>query len=138
MGGPLLLAALLGTLHLVMGKLHFGVILGWSVVAACVLAFIVNQLAGDGNPDSSKLVLYSCCCLLGYCLLPIVLLTFIALFIPGRNAFHYTSAVLCVMWSTYMASGLFIQRSICLEDVRALIAYPCFLIYTTFALLTLY
>ena len=66
-----------------MGKLHFGVILGWSVVAACLLAFVVNQLAGDGNPDSPKLALYNVCCLLGYCLVPTIVLSLFVLLVPG-------------------------------------------------------
>lgn len=66
-----------------MGKLHFGVILGWSVVAASVLSFVVNQLAGHDNPDSQAIVLYSCCCLMGYCLIPTVVLSAIALLVPG-------------------------------------------------------
>jgi len=66
-----------------MGKLHFGVILGWSVVAACLIAFVVNQLAGEENPEKQNLALYSVCCLIGYCMIPIVLLSALALLIPG-------------------------------------------------------
>lgn len=66
-----------------MSKLHFGIILGWSVVASSILFFVVNQLAGQGNPDSQAIALYSCCCLLGYCLLPIVILSGVALMMPG-------------------------------------------------------
>eukprot|EP00803_Ostreobium_quekettii_P002735 evm.model.scf_1534.2 EVM.evm.TU.scf_1534.2 scf_1534:5625-7995(+) len=138
MGGPLMFAALLGGLHLLMGKLHFGVILGWSVVASAVLFFVVNQLAGHGNPDSQSLVLYNCCCLMGYCLIPTVLLSAFALLVPGRGILHLVCAGLCVVWSTHIASALFIRRSPCLVDLRTLVAYPCFLVYSIFAMLSLY
>lgn len=44
----------------------------------------------------------------------------------------------CVVWSTFVAAGLLVRRSPCLEDHKALVAYPCFLIYCIFAMLTIY
>lgn len=64
------------------GKLHFGVILGWSVVSSIVVWLVVNNMAGTENPESQSLGLYSCCCLLGYCLLPMVVFALLALIIP--------------------------------------------------------
>ncbi|GMH32432.1 hypothetical protein BSKO_00266 [Bryopsis sp. KO-2023] len=138
MGGALLFAALLGALHLMMGKLHFGIILGWSVVASAILFFVVNQLAGQGNPDGHSIVLYSCCCLVGYCLIPIVGLSGLALMMPGLQMVRAAAGCICVVWSTFVASGLFVRRSPCLEDQRSLVAYPCFLVYSIFAVLTIY
>lgn len=77
-----------------MGKLHFGVILGWSVVASGILFLIVNQIAGQGNPDSQSIVLYSCCCLLGYCLIPIVILSSAAILLPGCEIFSFSNEAL--------------------------------------------
>lgn len=65
-----------------MGKLHFGVILGWSVVHAVVLWFILNQLAGAEASEAKGLDLYSCCCVVGYCLLPICLYSAASLLLP--------------------------------------------------------
>ena len=64
------------------GKLHFGVMLGWSVVSSLIVWLVVNSMAGADNPDSQHLGLYSCCCLLGYCLLPMVVFAVLALIIP--------------------------------------------------------
>lgn len=64
------------------GKLHFGVILGWSVVCSIVVWLVVNSMAGADNPESQSLGLYSCCCLLGYCLLPMIVFALLALIIP--------------------------------------------------------
>ena len=68
--------------YLQTGKLHFGVILGWSVVSSIVVWLVVNSMAGADNPESQSLGLYSCCCLLGYCLLPMIVFALLALIIP--------------------------------------------------------
>jgi hypothetical protein len=47
-------------------------------------------------------------------------------------------AALGTVWCSYAASRLFVRRSPLLEDYRGLIAYPCFLAYAAFSLLTLY
>ncbi len=65
-----------------MGKLHFGVILGWSVVQSIVLYFVVNQLAGADSIEKNALDLYSCCCLVGYCMAPICLISAVGLMVP--------------------------------------------------------
>ncbi len=65
-----------------MGRLHFGVILGWSVVHSVIMYFIVTQLAGIDITESKGLDLYSICCLLGYCMLPLCMHSAAALFIP--------------------------------------------------------
>lgn len=62
LGGPLLLAAALGFLHLLMGKLHFGVILGWTVVASLAISWVASLIAG---PAVRAVDVYSCSCLLG-------------------------------------------------------------------------
>ena len=64
------------------GKLHVGVILGWSVVHSILLWFILNQLAGPDRGDDKGLELYSICCLIGYCLVPLVVFSATALMIP--------------------------------------------------------
>lgn len=69
------------------GKLHFGVILGWSVVCSIVVWLVVNSMAGMDNPESQSLGLYSCCCLLGYCMLPMVVFALLALVIPRSKCY---------------------------------------------------
>lgn len=56
--------------------------LGWSVISSLVVWLVVNSMAGADNPDSQHLGLYSCCCLLGYCLLPMVVFALLALIVP--------------------------------------------------------
>ena len=73
-----------GTLfcHLQTGKLHFGVILGWSVVGSILIWGVVSSLTGVEGPDQKSLQLYSCCCLLGYCMLPMVVSAALSLLVP--------------------------------------------------------
>lgn len=90
LGGPLIFMGLLGLAHLVVGKLHFGYILGWTVVGSVLIWFVLNSIAASAgaaapSPDDAagrSLDLYSCCCLLGYCLLPLVLHALLALLLP--------------------------------------------------------
>ena len=69
------------------GKLHFGVILGWSVVGSMAVWFVANNIGGGIGGDSSDggaPGLYDCCCLLGYCLLPLIVHALVSLLIPKR------------------------------------------------------
>jgi hypothetical protein len=56
-----------------MGKVHFGVVLGWSVVQSMVIYFVVNQIVSNENSEHKGLDLYSCCCITGYGMVPLIL-----------------------------------------------------------------
>lgn len=180
------------------GKLHFGVVLGWSVVGSTVLWFVANNIGGGSAdaPDGGAPGLYDCCCLLGYCLLPLIAHALASLLIPkcgssfilkcyfwscssrnwclgagvrerdsagacaavggalgcegaqqlyklstymdGRGAATLALAVLAVLWAARIASRLFVRRSPALEEHAYLLAYPCLLVFTAFALLNVY
>lgn len=117
-----------------MGKLHFGVLLGWSVCAAVAMFFLVNQLAGG---EARALDLYGACCLVGYGMLPLALHSAAALLVP-RGAASSAGAVLATVWSGHTASRLFQRRCASLEDAGGLLLYPCLLLYGAFALLSVY
>lgn len=92
------------------GKLHFGVILGWSVVSSLIVWLVVNSMAGADNPDSQHLGLYSCCCLLGYCLLPMMVFAVLALIIP-----RYTSCM--ALLPGYCGNGYCATSHVCVVSV---------------------
>ena len=71
-------------------------ILGWSVVCSIVVWLVVNSMAGMDNPESHSLGLYSCCCLLGYCLLPMVVFALVALITPRFASDYQQVAVACM------------------------------------------
>jgi len=137
LGGPLFFDVLLGCTHLLSGKLHFGVILGWNVVASAAVWFVVNHLAALDGPHSQGLGGYDCCCLLGYCQVPLLIYALLALIIP-RGMWSNGVALLAVLWASWTATKLFAYRSPTLRDNFFLVFYPCMLTYAAFVLLTIY
>ena len=148
LGGPIIFLALFASCHLLVGKLHFGYILGWTVVGSILLWFILSQMAAsgdqqqfadDGDGNRNDLDLYSCCSIVGYSLLPLVVHAGLSLLFPRRSAMTYAVAVVAVAWATAAATQLFVMRGKeGLRGKQAVVAYPCFLQYMAFALLTLY
>ncbi|EPS69093.1 hypothetical protein M569_05673 [Genlisea aurea] len=132
--GPFLFLMAFGLFQLLAGKLHFGIILGWMTMASAFLYVVFNMLAGrNGNLD-----LYKCLSLIGYCMLPIVLLSAISLFAPQGGIAIMLLTVLFVIWSTRVCAGLVVQLARYGDEHMGLIAYPCLLIYMLFSLLVIF
>lgn len=131
LSGPFLFCIAFGLCQLLAGKLHFGVILGWMTVASLFLYFVFNMLAGrNGNLD-----LYRCLSLVGYCMLPMVIFSASALFIPPQGLVMFVMAALTVLWCTRACSSLLIVLASHGDEHRGLVAYACSLIYMLFSLL---
>jgi hypothetical protein len=146
-GGPLVLMAALGAAHLLSGKLHFGYILGWTVLGSSILWFVLSAVAaaggggggeGGGGGGAGRLDLYSVCCLAGYSLLPLVLHAAAALLLPRRSRAAAAGGAVAVAWAGWTASRLFQARAPGLRGQGPVVLYPCLLMYSAFALLTLY
>ncbi|KAJ0582969.1 putative Yip1 domain-containing protein [Helianthus annuus] len=132
LSGPFLFLMAFGLFQLVAGKLHFGIILGWVTVASLFLYVVFNMLAGrNGNLD-----LYRCLSLIGYCMLPIVMLSAFALFVPPQGGIVLMGVF--VMWSTRVCTGLLVELASYGDEHRGLVAYACFLIYMLFSLLVVH
>lgn len=119
------------------GKLHFGYILGWTVMGSTLIWYVLSSIAG-ADADSRSLDLYSCCCLLGYSLLPLVLHALVSLLLPRRSYISLGLAVVAVVWSAQTAARLFVHRTSALRGQLLIVLYPCVLMYAAFALLTVY
>uniref|UniRef100_A0A7R9VFU1 Protein YIP n=1 Tax=Chlamydomonas euryale TaxID=1486919 RepID=A0A7R9VFU1_9CHLO len=137
MGGALVFVFVLGGLHLLMGKLHFGIILGWSVVHSAILWFVINQLAGAEATEARGLDLYHVCCVIGYCMVPLVVYSAVSLLIP-RGMLSFSLAALCTLWSSETASRIVVRRTPALEGMQRLIMLPCLLCYSAFMMLCVY
>lgn len=134
LSGPFLFLMAFGLFQLLAGKLHFGIILGWVTVSSMFLYVVFNMLAGrNGNLD-----LYRCLSLIGYCMLPIVILSAISLFVPQGGAVIFVIAGVFVIWSTRVCTRLLVELASCGDEHRGLIAYACFLIYMLFSLLVIF
>lgn len=68
--------------HTQTAKFNFGVLLGWSAVCSITIWFVVSSMAGPEAANKGAVDLYSCMCLLGYGMLPMVLYAVVSLLIP--------------------------------------------------------
>ncbi|XP_047327351.1 protein YIPF5 homolog [Impatiens glandulifera] len=134
LSGPFLFLLAFGLFQLLAGKLHFGILLGWVTMASLFLYVVFNMLAGrNGNLD-----VYRCLSLIGYCMLPMVMLSAVALFLPQGGAAIFVMAGIFVIWSTRVCTRLLVELASCGDEHRGLIAYACFLIYMLFSLLVIF
>lgn len=138
MGGPILFASCLATLHLLSGKLHFGVLFGWSFIAYTLFWFIVHQLAGHGpQSDRECIDLYNCSACLGYCLLPMLVANLLTVFLPKGSQVAVGVFVVTSMYCSFLAGKLVTKRAVFLQRQLGTIMYPAFLYYALIALLCL-
>ncbi|KAL6524683.1 hypothetical protein OROHE_015965 [Orobanche hederae] len=134
LSGPFLFLMAFGLFQLLAGKFHFGIILGWVTMASMFLYVIFNMLAGkNGNLD-----MYKCLSLIGYCMLPIVMLSAISLFLPQGGMVIMVLTGVFVIWATRVCTRLVVELANCGDEHRGLIAYACFLIYMLFSLLVIF
>ncbi|CAG9461309.1 unnamed protein product [Pedinophyceae sp. YPF-701] len=134
MGGALLIVMAVGATQLLMAKLHFGVLLGWSVIAATAISWMARMVSG-GSPN--VLSVYSTLCLLGYCLMPMVVLSFVALVLPHGLLLH-TIAALAAGWSAHAAALVHVGLSEGLAQHKWIIFYPYLCYFAIMALLACY
>lgn len=138
MGGPLIIASCLATVHLFTGKLHFGVIFGWSFVAYTLFWFIIHQLAGHGSQSERECIdLYNCSACLGYCSLPMLIVNLVGLFLPKGSQAVIVMFVLTSLYCAFLAGKLVTKRAVFLQKQLGTIVYPAFLYYALIALLSM-
>lgn len=133
MTGPVALGLLLGLLLMLQSKIQFGVIYGLGLVG-CISIYVVFNLMSQRGID-----LYRSTSILGYALLPIVILSFLAVILPVRKV-HTLGIVVgggCTAWSTTTATKIFVAV-LSLQDQTLLVAYPLLLLYVSFAFITVF
>jgi len=133
LAGPLLFGVLMGSLHLMRGRVHFGYILGWTTLATLAMYWLLNQLGAHGE----GIELYRCGSIIGYCMLPMCLLAALAPFLPGGFVTAVVAGVL-VLWCAGKATMQFMRSLPHSEGKRLVVAYPCVVLYTLYALLSVY
>lgn len=99
MGGPLLFAIIFGFLLLMAGKLHFSYIYGFGMIGSIGIYLMMNLMAQEREID-----LYKTISILGYCILPIILLAAFGVFIGLQSALGGVFGTLTILWSTFIAS----------------------------------
>lgn len=133
LAGPIAFCLTLAAFLLLAGsKAHFGYVYGLAVTS-CILMFILQSQMSSSN----NITLSSVASVLGYCLLPIVVLAGFSVFTSLRGPAGLLFAASAVAWASLSASRLFSTMS-GENDQRPLIAYPCFLLYGVFTLIIIF
>jgi len=131
MAGPLIIALMLGGAMLLRGKVQFGYIYGVSMVG-CFSLWLVMTLMSERGID-----LWQTASILGYCLLPMVLLAFFSVFFSGTGAIMTVLTILTVIWCTMRSSDMMVI-AMDVANEKALVAYPIGLFYACFALISVF
>lgn len=132
LAGPLVFLLTFGFLLLLTGKIQFGYIYGLGTLGCLIIYFVVHLVA-------PRNISFMCTVsVLGYSLLPMVLLSGLSILINlratiGGNVFSLAA----ILWCAVGASNLLVT-AIDMTNSRLVIAYPCALFYTVFALLTVF
>eukprot|EP00123_Amoebidium_parasiticum_P005741 comp16866_c0_seq1/m.15347 comp16866_c0_seq1/g.15347 ORF comp16866_c0_seq1/g.15347 comp16866_c0_seq1/m.15347 type:complete len:243 (-) comp16866_c0_seq1:51-779(-) len=131
LAGPLLFCLAYGGFLLLTGKIHFGYIYGVAMVGCGCLFALLNLMSEKG-------VTFTCVCsVLGYCLLPMVILSVLSIAFTLTEVFGLVLTLISVTWCTISAAKMFVHV-LQMADQRWLIAYPCGLLYGVFALMTVF
>lgn len=124
LAGLAALSILLGAcLFLAGSKAHFSYVYGIVVIGCMAMYILLTLMTTEGS-----IPLGSVASILGYCLLPVVILSVLGIFLPLYGPVGFMCAALAVVWSSLSASKLFVMMSGDPQQ-RSLIAYPCVLLY---------
>ncbi|CAH2267421.1 protein YIPF5 [Pararge aegeria] len=114
-------------------KAHFGYVYGLSVMSVILMYFLLSLM----SHTEGVFTLLSVASVLGYCMLPMVVLACLGIFLSLEGTIGLSVSGAAVIWSALSASRLFVTMSGDFEQ-RPLIAYPCALVNGVFALLVLF
>ncbi|VDD93814.1 unnamed protein product [Enterobius vermicularis] len=132
LAGPLVFCLLFGASLLLHGKLSFGYIYGIGGLGCIGMYALLNMMAAE------KGISFTCTAsVLGYCLLPMALLSMLAAVLSLKGILGAALAGAAVLWCSVSSSKLFVI-TLAVEKQRFLIAYPCTLLYSVFALLAIF
>lgn len=132
--GPICFGLILAaSLFLAAKNAHFGYIYGISMISSILMYFLLSLMSSS----SGTYTLSTVGSILGYCLIPIVVLSVTGIFFNLSGPLGLISAIVAVLWSSISASRLFVAVSGDKQQ-QPLIAYPCMLVYGIFTLLVLF
>jgi protein YIPF5/7 len=144
---------LFGFSLLASGKVHFGYIYGLALLGSTLLHFILSLMspplpatvdptaAHDKPPSgghfSSSLTYPRSASVLGYCLLPLVLISVLGIAFPMDSLFGYILTTAAIAWCTYSSSAMFCSVGR-MSDMGLLVAYPLALFYVSFGIMAIF
>lgn len=86
---------------------------------------------------NTSILFYNTISVLGYCLLPVVLASFIGLLVSLKGLVGVLVCLFSIIYSSYSATNFF-EESLSLQNRKILLLYPLILYYTSYLLITLY
>merc|ERR1712062_865343 len=131
LAGPLVFGLAFGGSLLLSGKIQFGYVYGIGLVGCVAMYCLLNLMSLAGV---SVGVVVS---VLGYCLLPMVILSFSAALLSLQGLVGLVLTLVTVLWCSISASKLFVS-ALSMDKQQLLVAYPCCLVYGVFALITVF
>ncbi|XP_022239153.1 protein YIPF5-like [Limulus polyphemus] len=131
LAGPLVFCMAFGVFLLLTGKVHFGYIYGIGVLGCLAMYALLNMMSMSGISVGCTVSV------LGYCLLPMVMLSGVSIIFSLKGTLGTVIAILVVLWCALSASKLF-ATALVMDHQQPLVAYPCALLYGVFALLTVF
>ncbi|KAA0203967.1 hypothetical protein HAZT_HAZT001679 [Hyalella azteca] len=131
LAGPLVFCLAFGSFLLLAGKLQFGAIYGVGLLGCVALYGLLNLMSTNG------VALGVVISVLGYCLLPVVGLAGLNVLLSLQGAVGALLATTAIFWCSWSASKLFVT-ALAMHHQQPLVAYPCALVYSVFALITVF
>ncbi|CAD7950211.1 unnamed protein product [Amoebophrya sp. A120] len=132
--GPLLILGALMLGFLLQGKVQFELLYLLASLSSFTSYLLINLMAQKGGID-----LYCVISMFGYGLLPVVILSFIAVIISLKSyaVVGTVCALITVFWCT-ATSSKFVESAMDTHDQHWLIAYPTGLLYSLFVVVTIF
>jgi hypothetical protein len=131
LAGPLVFCIAYGFSLLLVGKIQFGYIYGITALGCLSMYMLLNLMSEQG---------VSAICIgstLGYCLLPMIILSFISSVLTLNGIVGLILSVFFILWCSISSSKLFVN-ALNMTNQQMLVLYPCFLLYGIFALLNVF
>ncbi|ODV87271.1 hypothetical protein CANARDRAFT_5818 [[Candida] arabinofermentans NRRL YB-2248] len=135
LAGPLIFCLLFGTFLLISGKTHFGYIYGVALFGTTSLHWLFKLMSNSSMENNIDFLRTAS--VIGYCLLPLVMLSGLAVLVRLDNTLGYLFSFTSIAWCTFSSSGFFV-RVLSLSNARPLIAYPLAMFYSVFALMAIF
>ncbi|KAI8081666.1 uncharacterized protein BX664DRAFT_361796 [Halteromyces radiatus] len=132
LAGPLLYLFLYGLGLMLSGKVHFGYIYGVGMLGVGSLYVLLNLMSQEQGVDWALTA-----SVLGYCLLPMVMLSGVTIVFQTGGNTGWALAVLSFFWCTLSSAAMF-TSVLHMQDQRLLVTYPVGLFYACFALMTIF
>ena len=132
LAGPVFFCLLLGSCLLLGGNLNsLGYVYGFSVCGCVGLNFVLNLMCAQG------ISVYMTASVLGYSLLPVILLAATSVILSMRGLLGLILSVSAIGWSTYSAVRM-LDAKLALAECYWLIVYPVVLFHSVFALISVF